>query len=65
MKAAITEEMTSHIGTIVIILLCLIIFFYLINNFTGGKLVRLIVCSIAFWLPFGAALGIYCQAIPV
>jgi len=63
--SAITEEMTSHIGTIIVVLVCLVIMFFLINYFTAGKLVRLLVCGIAFWIPFGSAIGQYCQAIPV
>jgi hypothetical protein len=62
---SMTEEITGNIGTLIIMLLCLVIMFFLINQFTGGALVRLIVCGIAFWIPFGSAMSMYCQAIPV
>jgi uncharacterized membrane protein YccC len=62
---SVTEHLVSNIGTLIVMLVCLVIMFFLINYFTGGELVKLIVCGVAFWIPFGSALGMYCQAIPV
>jgi uncharacterized membrane protein YccC len=59
------ERMTEFIGTLIVVLIVLLITFFLINHFTGGKLVRLLVCGILFWIPFGAAASMYCYAIPV
>jgi hypothetical protein len=59
------EKVIFFVGTFIIIIIVLLAFFYIINHFTGGKLVRLLVCSILFWVPFGAAAAQYCQVIPV
>ncbi|NIM47473.1 MAG: hypothetical protein GTN40_04945 [Candidatus Aenigmarchaeota archaeon] len=60
-----TEEMTKFIGTIIISLIVIVVFFFLINHYTGGKLVKFLVCSALFWIPFGAAAATHCHAIPV
>ncbi len=59
------ESITEFIGTLIIVIIVLLIFFFLINHVTGGKLVRMIVCSVLFWVPFGAAAAQHCYAIPV
>jgi hypothetical protein len=57
--------MTEFIGTLIVVLIVLLLFFFLINHFTGGRLVKEIVCSVLFWIPFGAAAATYCRFIPV
>lgn len=62
---SMTEKMTSYIGTLIMVIIVLLVFFYIINYFTGGKLVRLLVCGVLFWLPFGTSVAEHCAAIPV
>jgi len=59
------EQITSHIGVIIIVIVVLIFIFYILNSFTEGGLVRAVVCGVLFWLPFGAAVAKHCRAIPV
>jgi len=59
------HNLTEYVGAFIVVLIVLLIFFFLINNFTGGKLVKTLVCSILFWIPFGAASAMNCYAIPV
>ncbi|OGI12421.1 hypothetical protein A3K64_01155 [Candidatus Micrarchaeota archaeon RBG_16_36_9] len=59
------HQVTEFIGATIVVLIVLIVFFILLDNFTGGKLVRFLVCNILFWLPFGAASSMYCYVIPV
>lgn len=59
------ERMTEFVGATIIVIIVLIVFFILLNHFTGGKLVKYMVCSILFWIPFGAASSMYCYAIPI
>ncbi len=59
------QSMTEFIGALIVILICIFLIFFLLNHFTGGKLVRTLVCSVLFWVPFGAAAAQYCYAIPV
>jgi len=59
------DELTDHIGIIIIIVVLLILFFVVINSLTEGGLVRTIVCSVTFWIPFGASIAQQCRAIPV
>jgi hypothetical protein len=62
---AMTEKMIFWVATFIVVIIVLLALFFIINHFTGGKLVRLLVCSILFWVPFGAAATQYCGAIPV
>jgi len=59
------HSLTEFIGAFIVVLIVLLIAFFLINHFTGGKLVRTLVCSVLFWIPFGAAAAQHCYAIPV
>ena len=59
------EKLVFYVATFIVIFIVLILFLYLINHFTGGRLVRQLVCSIMFWIPFGTAASQYCTAIPV
>ncbi len=62
---SMTEKMTTFIGAVIISLIVIVIFFYVINHYTGGKLVQFLVCGALFWIPFGAAAATHCHAIPV
>ncbi len=62
---SIEEELSSNVGSIIIVIVVLIAFFVLINSITDGGLVRMIVCGVTFWIPFGASVSQYCRAIPV
>lgn len=59
------HTMTEFIGAFIIFLIVLLIVFFLLNYFTGGSLVKTLVCSILFWIPFGAASAMNCYAIPI
>jgi len=59
------EELTSHIGIIFIVIIVLVVFLVILNHLTEGGLVRLLVCGLLFWVPFGASVAQHCRAIPV
>jgi len=60
-----SERMVIFVGSLIVMLVVLVVSFFLINHFTGGKLVKFLVCNALFWVPFGAAASVYCHAIPV
>ncbi len=50
----VPEHVLKYVAIFVIILIVLLLFIYLLNQATGGHLIKNIVCSMLFWIPFGA-----------
>jgi len=64
----ITEQMLKMVMVLILIIIGFTIFIFLIDSFTGGKVVRWIVCGILFWVPLGpmfSAVSQGCGAIPM
>lgn len=59
------HTMTEYVGAFIVALVSILIIFFLIDHFTGGKLIKTLVCATLFWVPFGAASAMNCYAIPV
>lgn len=64
----ISEKLMKFIVVFVIIFIVLFLFVFILDQITGAGIVRRMVCSTLFWVPFG---NVYihltggCEAIPV
>lgn len=67
MIVMVSEHVIKYVAIFIIILVGIILFIYLLDQLTGGGLVRGLICSMLFWIPFGSlftALTQMCAAIP-
>ena len=63
----ISEQTQKWVVKLVIVLASLLIFFVLLDQLTGNRLIRYIACGALFWIPFGAIATAFtgaCAAIP-
>jgi 4-amino-4-deoxy-L-arabinose transferase-like glycosyltransferase len=64
----VTTKMLIGIAILIIVLIAILVWSFVIDDMTKMNLIRSFVCSISFWIPFGAlglALTQGCASIPV
>lgn len=58
----ITEQLTKYVGILIIIIFCILIFIYILNQVTGGYLIKSIACGAMYLIPFGSVTSTLTQA---
>lgn len=56
------EWATGHAQEMIVILLMIVAGLIVMNQMTGGRMVRAIVCGLLFFIPFGAMANMMTQA---
>ena len=61
----ISEQVMKYVGILIIIIVCIIIFIYLLDNLTGGHLVKSIACGALYLIPLGSVVNTLTQGCAV
>lgn len=63
----IAEQLSKWAAILILVVIGLLIMFFLLNQLTGGLVVRFIVCGMMYMIPFGSTLTTLtqgCAALP-
>lgn len=59
----ITGQLTKYVGILIIVIVAILIIIYLLNQLTGGNIVKSIVCGALYLIgPFGSVFSALTQA---
>jgi hypothetical protein len=57
----LSEHVTKWVAILLLVIIGIVLFIYLLDQITGGSLVRGLVSTMLFWIPFGSLYTILTQ----